>query len=1103
MASILTQVYKEAATTSKGVVQMNRTLNKIYEDQLKANRAQAKFYDDLRAKNKREERDKKREASDLRKLLGSSRLGPAKAEEKEEEEGGGILDAIVDGIGKGFGLLRDVLLGALGDRLLRFTKNKLFPNRGKPGGNTGGKPGGNTGGKKSGGKPRGKTGGKKSGGKTGGKTNVRPRPTGNQQVTPQQGNPRSQRPPVEAVAGKSAPVKAPPAPSPTNISTRPGGPKPTSWIDKLKQGGSNLLKGTKNNLGKITRGGSDLLKKLGQNPLVKRIKGFGGALGRLAGPVIIAATMLPKMIELYNDKEYKNLARYVIASAGGLAVGGVASSAVAGLAALAGLPTGGVGAVPVFIAGMAAAAGAGGFTYTMIDDWLKEMGLADEDKSTDKDMEVTPIPEADLKDAAASKSEMQKQYDEMPKDKPGFDTGIIQKRARGGGIFDVPGHGQGDQVPMMLPPGSFVLNRVAAAEMFARGGSPSGMVPTLLEPGEKVFMPGDPMMDIAMMFNDTFSRFQKGGHVGIATEHIKKDEALSSVTKGPYPDGKSDWIREGGNSVISKTPWSEINDQTKLYSYVDGVGKPTIGWGSTYYDNIRSGTQPVRRGDEITKSKADNILNINISALSSDYSKEIPFWENMSDMQKASLISMGYNAPNFYSSKTFAPKLKSSLEKGDMKAAADNLSWGGPSLKRISESKSMLLKGPKDVTKPKEKKMSGLTPTESDREWYKGAMKLQKGGKVGTKHPLLEKMDDKNIKKVSSAPGLCVTGSLDTMQSSGVPNPAATGQDVGNNPRGAISQLMQSPFNWKSMGGSSTNLESPYGNVSPGVHTKEQYNNLVESGKVPSGALVFQTRHSSWNGTSDKSRGYDMAIAQKGGKEHWNGQSMPQLIYGGDTKKVIVLTPDGKQSDGSETSQDDSDTGSNRSGKTGGANNKTDKDGGGGLLGSIMAPITGALSSAFAPIQEAMAAANPFGEINKMLGDAMKGIQGSINEELQSDEAQEIMKKMKEDMAEMTSGIKKNIGKEMNSKDAQKAISTIKAGPQVTSAAMQKIREMKDPEAEDGNQTIVQVIPGGQEKSPQVEGQALENLPPGLSVRCPSWAAADYRYDRSLNTETL
>jgi hypothetical protein len=167
----------------------------------------------------------------------------------------------------------------------------------------------------------------------------------------------------------------------------------------------------------------------------------------------------------------------------------------------------------------------------------------------------------------------------------------------------------------------------------------------------------------------------------------------------------------------------------------------------------------------------------------------------------------------------------------------------------------------------------------------------------GPAHPYLSKMNDSNIKKASAAPGYCVTGSLETMQKSGVPNPAGTGNDVGNNPRGAMVQLIKS-YGWKSIGGTSTSLVSPYGTVNTGIFSKSQYAKVVDEGKVPSGALIFQTRHSDWNGTSYNSRGYDMAIAQKQGRSLWNGQPMGQWIYG-NTQKVVALTPGGKQGDGS------------------------------------------------------------------------------------------------------------------------------------------------------------------------------------------------------------
>ena len=183
---------------------------------------------------------------------------------------------------------------------------------------------------------------------------------------------------------------------------------------------------------------------------------------------------------------------------------------------------------------------------------------------------------------------------------------------------------------------------------------------------------------------------------------------------------------------------------------------------------------------------------------------------------------------------------------------------------------------------------------------YDAFKKLSVGGKVEDVHPLLTKLNDKNIKKSISGPGLCVTGSLDTMQKSGVPNPAATGSDVGNNPRGAIVQLIKS-FGWKSIGGSPKQLNSAYGKVSTGMYSKSEYSKAVDDGLIPSGALIFQTRHSDWDGTSYNSRGYDMAIALKKGNALWNGDpagEYPRWVYGASTKSVIALSPGGKAGDG-------------------------------------------------------------------------------------------------------------------------------------------------------------------------------------------------------------
>ena len=241
---------------------------------------------------------------------------------------------------------------------------------------------------------------------------------------------------------------------------------------------------------------------------------------------------------------------------------------------------------------------------------------------------------------------------------------------KGGQPFTVPGSGIGDSYYQPLPANSFVLNKRASRQ-----------------------------------FNIDAQRRQGGGHVGKATKHIMKDEALSSLSKGPYPKGQSDFIKPGGTSVKSGTKWGSIKPDTKIYSYIDSVGVPTIGWGSTYYDNIRNGKKKVKTGDVITKARADKALHDNIAGLNRDYAKQIPHWKKMSNSQRAALLSMGYNAPNFFGS--FAPGLTAALKRGDMIAAAKNLSWGGPSQTRIRESQAMMRQGPADLSKLKGPKIVG------------------------------------------------------------------------------------------------------------------------------------------------------------------------------------------------------------------------------------------------------------------------------------------------------------------------------------------------------------------------------------------------------------
>jgi len=194
-----------------------------------------------------------------------------------------------------------------------------------------------------------------------------------------------------------------------------------------------------------------------------------------------------------------------------------------------------------------------------------------------------------------------------------------------------------------------------------------------------------------------------GGFIGKAAHHLQKDEALSSLTKGV-----NDYIKPGGSSIVSGMNWNSIKPDTPIHAYKDSVGKSTIGWGSTFYDSILSGKKPVKMGDTITKRKADSILKTNIGNLSKKYKEEIPYWNKMSDDQKAGVLVVGYNAP--YGPIGTYKKLTKSLQTGDMVTAAKEVQRGGPSQFRLNLERQLLLSGPKDLTKVEPPKAKVVKP---------------------------------------------------------------------------------------------------------------------------------------------------------------------------------------------------------------------------------------------------------------------------------------------------------------------------------------------------------------------------------------------------------
>jgi predicted chitinase len=173
-----------------------------------------------------------------------------------------------------------------------------------------------------------------------------------------------------------------------------------------------------------------------------------------------------------------------------------------------------------------------------------------------------------------------------------------------------------------------------------------------------------------------------------------------------------------------------------------------------------------------------------------------------------------------------------------------------------------------------------------------GAGNADAVGHVDANHPHLRALAQGRL--VGARTGLCVTATLDNMQRNGVPQPAATGSDAGNNPRGGMVQMIRNN-GWTSLPGvgAPQSIQSPYGTVKANVIPAAQYEQLARAGKIPSGAVVFQTRHPSWNMTSPGSRGFDMGIARNGGRTLFNFADMGGPMVYPDTKSVVVLVPGG------------------------------------------------------------------------------------------------------------------------------------------------------------------------------------------------------------------
>lgn len=160
--------------------------------------------------------------------------------------------------------------------------------------------------------------------------------------------------------------------------------------------------------------------------------------------------------------------------------------------------------------------------------------------------------------------------------------------------------------------------------------------------------------------------------------------------------------------------------------------------------------------------------------------------------------------------------------------------------------------------------------------------------RIDASNPWLRKLATSRLS--TGADGTCVKTTLGNLDRLGVPSFEGGTEGDPNNSRGAMVQMLRNGH-WTSLpleGAVSRTIKSPYGTAQAHVVGADAYERMAKAGQVPSGAIIFQTRHG-WSASSS-ARGNDMGIVRDGGKVTHNYKSMSPVIYG-DAKEVVILVP--------------------------------------------------------------------------------------------------------------------------------------------------------------------------------------------------------------------
>ncbi len=163
-----------------------------------------------------------------------------------------------------------------------------------------------------------------------------------------------------------------------------------------------------------------------------------------------------------------------------------------------------------------------------------------------------------------------------------------------------------------------------------------------------------------------------------------------------------------------------------------------------------------------------------------------------------------------------------------------------------------------------------------------------RGGAGKVDHPWLQKLATAALD--SGADSSCVATTLGNLDRLGVPSFSGGTTADANNARGAMVQMVKGNH-WTSLnlpGSQPRTIRSEYGTIQAQVLDADSYERLAKAGQIPSGAILFQTRHG-WDSPNGP-YGNDMGIVRDGGRVTHNYRPMSPIIYG-DAKEVVVLVP--------------------------------------------------------------------------------------------------------------------------------------------------------------------------------------------------------------------